>query len=136
MLWSQRLNAMPRKTLAVATVIAALGGLAGVIGGLTMGSVPLVIGSCAVTFSAGLIPAVADWCQATAAVEASRRANHEQAAIATPERRVEPPMSSREETIAAIKAYYARLEGLPDSGSGRFQELVSVEHQPGWDRVH
>ena len=37
-----------------------MGGLAGLVRGIAIGSVPLVIASCAAVFRAGLAPAVAD----------------------------------------------------------------------------
>jgi hypothetical protein len=52
-----------------------MGGLAGLVRSVAIGSVPLVIASCAAVFGAGLAPAVADWSSATAAVEASHRQN-------------------------------------------------------------
>ena len=67
-----------------------MGGLAGLVRGIAIGSVPLVITSCAAVFGAGLAPAVADWCSATAAVEAIHRQNQ---------------TASREEALAQIKAY-------------------------------
>jgi len=58
---------------------------------------------------------------ATAAVEAIHRQNQ------TP---------SREEALAQIKAYRARLDSEPDTGDRRFQELVSGQPEAGRDRVH
>ena len=52
-----------------------MGGLAGLVRGIAIGSVPLVIASCAAVFRAGLTLAIADWCFATAAVEAIHRRN-------------------------------------------------------------
>jgi hypothetical protein len=98
-----------------------MGGLAGLVRGIAIGSVPLVIASCAAVFRALLAPAVADWCSATAAVEAIHRPNQ------TP---------SREEALAQIKAYRARLDSEPDTGDRRFQELVSGQPEAGRDRVH
>jgi len=98
--------------------------------------VPLVVAAFAVILGSGILPAVADWHQANAAVEAVRRENHERAAIATPERCAEPMMSSREDAEAKIKAYYARVMNARYSGSARFQERVSAEDQPDRERVH
>ena len=83
-----------------------MGGLAGLVRSIAIGSVPLVITSCAAVFGAGLAPAVADWCSVTAAVEAIHRQNQ------TP---------SREEALAQIKAYRARLDSEPDTGDRRFR---------------
>jgi len=98
-----------------------MGGLAGLVRGIAIGSVPLVIASCAAVFRAGLALAVADWRSATAAVEAIHRRNQ------TP---------SREEALAQIKAYRARLDSEPDTGDRRFQELVSGQPEAGLARVH
>ena len=98
-----------------------MGGLAGLVRGIAIGSVPLVIASCAAVFRAGLTLAVADWCSATAAVEAIHRRNQ------TP---------SREKALAQIKAYRARLDSEPDTGDRRFQELVSGQPKAGGDGVH
>jgi hypothetical protein len=98
-----------------------MGGVAGPVRGIAIGSVPLVIASCAAVFRAGLTLAIADWCFATAAVEAIHRRNQ------TP---------SREKALAHIKAYRARLDSEPDTGDRRFQELVSGRPQAGRDRVH
>jgi hypothetical protein len=98
-----------------------MGGLAGLVRSIAIGSVPLVIASCAAVFHAGLTLAVADWCSATAAVEAIHRRNQ------TP---------SQEKALAQIKAYRARLDSEPDTGDRRFQELVSGQPQAGRDRVH
>jgi hypothetical protein len=98
-----------------------MGGLAGLVRGIAIGSVPLLIASCAAVFRAGLAPAVADRCSATAAVEAIHRRDQ------TP---------SREEALAQIKPYRARLDSEPDTGDRRFQELVSGQPEAGRDRVH
>jgi hypothetical protein len=98
-----------------------MGGSAGLVCGIVIGSVPLVIASCAAVFRAGLAPAVADWRSATAAVEAIHRRNQ------TP---------SREEAVAQIKAHRARLNSEPDTGDRRFQELLSGQPEAGRDRVH
>lgn len=136
MRWLDRLGALSSRTRDVVTLVAAICGLGGVGVGIATGSTLLLVAAYAVVFAAGLVPAVADWCEANAALEAIHRQNEEQSAIDTPQRCVETNIASREEAEAKIKAYYARLECEPDTGSGRFQELVSVQHQPGWDRVH
>ena len=133
---AERVAALSPGRLDVASAVAAIGGLVGVGIGFATGSVPLVVAAYAVIFGAGLLPAVADWCRATAAVEAIRRENCEQATITTPERCVEPQISSREEAEARIKAHYARLMNEPYAGSGRFQDRVSAEDEHCWDRVH
>jgi hypothetical protein len=81
-----------------------MGGSAGLVCGIVIGSVPLVIASCAAVFRAGLTPAVADWRSATAAVEAIHRRNQ---------------TSWREEAVAQIKAHRARLAGQPEAGRDR-----------------
>jgi hypothetical protein len=131
---AERVAALSPGKLSLATAVAAIGGLAGAGIGFATGNVPLVIASYAVTFGAYLLPAVADWCCATAAVEAARRQCQEQMAIDTPERCVETASPSREEALAKIRAYYAPLE--LQTGSGRFRERLSAEDEPGWDRVH
>jgi hypothetical protein len=132
---AERVAALSPGRLGVATGLVAIVGLAGVIGGLAIGSVPLMMACCAVTFfGATLLPAVADWCQATAAVEAIRRKNHEEAAMDMPGHGVETPSPSREQMLANIRACYARLE--PQPGSGRFCERLSAGDEPGWDRLH
>jgi hypothetical protein len=98
-----------------------MGGLAGLVRGIAIGSVPLVIASCAAVFGAGLASAVADWYCATAGIEAIHRRNQ------TP---------SREEALAQIKAYRARLDSEPDTGDRRFPELVSGQPEAGRDGVH
>ena len=98
-----------------------MGGLAGLVRGIAIGSAPLVIASCAALFGAGLAPAVVDWCSATAAGEAIHRQN---------------PTPSREEAFAQIKGYRARLDSEPDTGNRRVQELVSGQPEAGRDRVH
>ena len=70
------------------------GGLAGLVRGIAIGSVPLAIASCASVFGAGLALAVADWCSATAAVEVIHPQN-------------QTPL--RGEALAQIKTYCARL---------------------------
>src|SRR6202035_2081040 len=112
---------------AFAAGVGAIGGLLGVIVGVANGNVPLAVAAFAVVLGSGMLPAVADWREATGVVEAIRRENHEQSAIATPERCVKPQISSREEAEAKIKAYYARVMNDPYTGSGRFQERVSAE---------
>lgn len=133
---ADRVAALSPGRLGVATAVAAIGGLVGLGIGIASGSVPIVVAASVVIFGAGLLPAVADWCQATAAVEAIRLENHQQAATATPERCVEPQMSSREDAEARIKAYYVRLMNEPYTGSGRFQERVSADDQADRERVH
>src|SRR3954447_13782228 len=98
-----------------------MGGPARPVRGIAIGSVPLVIASCAALFGAGLAPAVVDWCSATAAVEAIHRQNQ------TP---------SREEASTQMKAPRVRLDSEPDTGDRRSQELVSGLPEAGRDRVH
>ena len=88
---------------AIAVGLGAVCGLAGLIVGIATGSVPLLVASFAVILGAGLIPAVADWHGAKAAVEAIERRNEEQIAIDTPQRCVDTP--SLTEARARIKAY-------------------------------
>jgi hypothetical protein len=70
MSWLDRLAALPPRRLAVATGVAAICGLAGVVIGLAGGMLPMAIASYAVLLGAGLLPAVMDWRKANAAVEA------------------------------------------------------------------
>jgi hypothetical protein len=98
-----------------------MGGSARLVCDIVIGSVPLMIASCAAVFRAGPAPAVADWRSATAAVEAIHRRNQ------TP---------SREEAVAQIKAHRARLNSESDTGDRRFQELLSGQPEAGRDRVH
>jgi hypothetical protein len=131
---AERLAALSPGRLAVATGVAAIGGMAGLFVGIAVGSVPLVVAAYAVIFGAGLLPAVADWCEANAAVEAIERRNKEQTAIDTPQRCVDRPALT--EARAIIKAKYAHLMNEPYSGSVRFQERVSAENQAGRERAH
>jgi hypothetical protein len=125
----------PRGVAATAAMIA-VGGLAGMVAGMAAGNTWLAVAGFAVTMGANLIEPLADWWQTTAAVEAIRREHHEQEAIATPQRCVEPQLSSREEAEAKLKAYYARVINAAYTGSGQFRERVSAEDEPGWERVH
>jgi hypothetical protein len=133
---ADRVAALSPGRVGVAAVVAAIGGLVGLGVGIATGSIPLVVAAYAVIFGAGLLPAVADWCKATAAVEAVRRKNHEQVRIGSPQRCVETDTPSLTEARAIIKAYYAHLMNDHYSGSGRFQERVSAQDQPGHGRVH
>ncbi len=73
-----RVAALSPRRLGVATAVAAIGGLTGVIVGFASGTWPLVVDAYAVILGAGLVPAVADWCGTNAAVEAIHRHNKAQ----------------------------------------------------------
>jgi hypothetical protein len=98
-----------------------MGGPAGLVRSIAIGGVPLMIAFCAALYRADLAPAVADGCSAAAGVEVIQRQNQ------TP---------WREEALAQINAYRACLDGEPDTGDRRFQELVSGQPEAGRDRVH
>jgi hypothetical protein len=99
-----------------------MGGLPGLVRGITIGSVPQMIASCAALFGVGLAPAVADSSSATATVEVIHRQNQ------TP--------SWEEAPLAQSKAYRARLDSEPDTGDRRFQELEPGQPEAGRDWVH
>jgi hypothetical protein len=136
MSWSERLAALPPGRLVAATGFAVICGFVGVAVAVGTGSVPVAVAGYVLILGAGLLPAVADWCQANAAVEAIRRQYKEGTAVDAPQRGVESQTPAREEAEARIKAYYARLAWEPDTGPGRFPERLSVEAQLGRERLH
>jgi hypothetical protein len=79
----------------------------------------------------GLLAAIADFRETEARCEAARQ-NQASAGIG-PGRDVQPDI---QECLAEIKAFYARPANEPESGGGRFRELVSAEDEPGWHRLH
>jgi hypothetical protein len=97
-------------------------GLGGVVAGIAGGNLPLMIGAAAAIVGVTLVPSVVHWCRTNVAVEATRRQYRGQ---------------TREEMLAEIRATFAPVEREFESDdSGRFQELVSGQHQPAWHRVH
>jgi hypothetical protein len=128
MSWSEKIAALPPRWVAVATALIAVGGLAGMVTGFVIGSAPLAFVAGAVTLTANLIPAIADWCRATSASEAA--SGHSREAWA-----VEPEVQER---LAELETYYACLRNGPEKKvGGRYQDLVSSSIDPaGWDRVH
>lgn len=126
---SNRLRGLSPKAWALAACLAAWAGLAAIVVGIASGwGWPPLVAAYAVVFGANLVPSIADWRAASADVEAIRRQEKERAMPSGP--------PSQKEVPARIMAYDARLEDEPASGSGRFQERLSLQRQPGRDRLH
>jgi hypothetical protein len=113
--WSERIAALPPRTLAVAA------GLAGVVIGLASGTLPVVLASYAVIVGARVISAVAGWLERITAVDTTSPPSHEK---------------TRDELLAEVRAFGSRLEGGPETGIRRFQERVSAVQSPGRNRLH
>jgi hypothetical protein len=94
------------------------------------GSVPWMIASVAAIFGAALLPVAVG---VVNAVLEARREDQASSASEAPGREVQPDV---EECLDEIKAFYARPGHEPESGGGRFRELVSAEDGPGWSRLH
>ena len=108
--------------------MAAIGGLATVALAVATGNVPMMIAAGAVIFGAALLPVAVG---VVNAVLEARRQDQTSAASESPGRDVEPGIKER---LAEIKAFYARPGNEPESGEGRFRELVSAEPEAGCDR--
>jgi hypothetical protein len=109
--------------------LAAIGGMATVVLAFATGNVPMMIAAGAFIFGAAALPVVA---QAVSAVLEARRERQASSASEAPGRDVQPDI---QECLAEIKAFYARRGKEPESGGGRFRELVSTEPEAGCDRL-
>jgi hypothetical protein len=120
------------RRIAAMNVLAMVAGLVTVALGVATGNWPVVMIVGAVAAGAGLLAALADLRETEARCEAARLRNQASAGI-EPGRDVEPDIQER---LAGLKAYYARVESVPENGGGRFRERVSADDPPGWDRQH
>jgi hypothetical protein len=120
------------RRIAAMKAMAVVAGLATVALGIATGNWPVVMVAGAVAAGAGLLAALADLRETEARCEAVRRRSQASAGI-EPGRDVEPDIQER---LAGLKAYYARIESVPENGGGRFRERVSADEPPGWDRQH
>jgi hypothetical protein len=117
------------RRIAAMEALTAIGGVATAVLAVATGSVPMMIAAGAFFFGAAALPVVA---QAVSAVLEARR-EAQAAASEAAGRDVQPEI---QECLAEIKAFYARPGNEPESGEGRFQELVSSEQETGWRRLH
>jgi hypothetical protein len=95
------------------------------------GNVPMMIAACAFIIGAALLPVAAQ--AVSAGLEAWRERSEGTDAGEAPGRDVQPDI---QECLAEVEAFYARRGNEPESGGGRFQELVSSEQETGWHRLH
>jgi hypothetical protein len=119
------------RRIAAMKAIIAVSGLATVGLAVATGNWPVVLSAAAVASGAGLLAALADLRETEARCEAARRRDRTPAG-GEPGREMDPDIQAK---LAELKRYYARIESVTDGGERRFQDLVSAEDGPGWDRL-
>jgi hypothetical protein len=118
------------RRIAAAKAMAAIAGLATLVLAAATGSWPVFLGASAVALAVIEGPVllaaagafVADWKESTAQAAEDRRLHQMEAAVEQERGRER----GTEERMAELKAYYARIDSVPEKGDGRFQELVSL----------
>jgi hypothetical protein len=116
------------RRIAAMEAVTAISGVVTLALAVATGSVPGMIAAGALIFAAALLPVAVG---VVNAVLEARREDQASSASEAPGRDVQPDVR---ECLDEIKAFYARPGHEPESGGGRFRELVSAEDEPGWHR--